>query len=188
MSTSVLFTGGVRCGKSRLARTWIESGPGPRTFIATAQCPPNDREFATRINRHRDERELLWADTAEVSRDVVGAIRCAAHAGSQGVVVDCVTLWLTTLGFHSEWDEETILTAVDEFAAVLQNPPLRIAVVSNEVGSGIVPEHALGRRFRDLQGFANQRLAAATTHVALVVCGLPMWIKGNADQDRHHAP
>ncbi len=186
MPSSILFTGGARSGKSRLARTWIEQGPGPRTFIATAQCPPGDDEFATRIQRHRDEREHLWADTAEVHLDVVGAINNAVHVGSQGVVVDCVTLWLTSLGMAHGWEERPMLAAVDGFAELLEQPPIRIAVVTNEVGSGIVPEHPLGRRFRDLQGFANQRLAAAATQVALMVCGLPLWIKGNVDKDSHH--
>ncbi len=186
MPSSILFTGGVRSGKSRLARTWIESGPGPRTFIATARCPQGDDEFATRIQRHRDEREQLWADTAEVHLDVVGAIQNAVHVGSQGVVVDCVTLWLTSLGMAFEWEERPILAAVDGFAEMLQQPSIRMAVVTNEVGSGIVPEHPLGRRFRDLQGFANQRLAAAATQVALVVCGFPLWIKGHNNKDNNH--
>ena len=53
-----------------------------------------------------------------------------------------------------------------------------LVVVSNEVGWGLVPPTLLGRRFRDLQGRANQRVGALADHVALVVAGIPLWIKG----------
>jgi adenosylcobinamide kinase / adenosylcobinamide-phosphate guanylyltransferase len=177
LKETVLFTGGVRSGKSRLAREWVEAHPGPRTFVATAQRYENDAEFATRIKRHQDERGRLWADTAEVQVDIIGAMECAAHVGTQSVVIDCVTLWLTSLGMHYQWDEQKIFIAVDELAQFLRTPPLHVALVTNEVGSGIVPETPLGRQFRDLQGFANQRLAAAVQSVVLVVCGLPWWLK-----------
>ena len=73
-----------------------------------------------------------------------------------------------------------MLAGVDRLCALLAAPPVAVAVVSNEVGSGVVPEHALGRRLRDPQGWANQRLAAACPRVALVVAGLPLWLKGGA--------
>jgi adenosylcobinamide kinase/adenosylcobinamide-phosphate guanylyltransferase len=175
--TSILFTGGARSGKSRLARAWAEGRDGPRTYIATAVDQDGDAEMAARIARHRAEREACWADTVEVRLDLAGAIGVCAHAGTRTALVDCVTLWLGNLGLHHAWDEPALLAAVEELARILAAPPLDLAVVTNEVGSGIVPEHALGRRFRDLQGFANQRLAAAAQAVALVTCGLPLWLK-----------
>jgi adenosylcobinamide kinase/adenosylcobinamide-phosphate guanylyltransferase len=54
-----------------------------------------------------------------------------------------------------------------------------VVLVSNEVGSGIVPDNALARRFRDLQGQLNQRLAARADRVVLVVAGLPLIVKGS---------
>lgn len=177
MPDTVLFTGGARSGKSRLALAWAEERPGPRTYIATAERRDGDAEMSARIDRHRRERETRWADTAEVRLDLVTGVRVAAHAGSRVALVDCVTLWLSNLGEEHRWEERPILAAVDEFATLLAAPPIPIAVVTNEVGDGVVPEHALGRRFRDLQGWTNQRLAAATQRVALVCCGLPLWIK-----------
>ena len=177
MPVSLLVTGGARSGKSRFAQQWCEQLTGPRTYIATAGHHGDDAEMAQRIAKHRADRDARWADTAEAPLDPVGALTVAAHAGSSVVLIDCATLWLSNLGFQHDWDEAAILIAVDSLAAVLTNPPLHIAIVTNEVGGGIVPEHALGRRFRDLQGWANQRLAAHAHEVALVVCGLPWWLK-----------
>jgi adenosylcobinamide kinase / adenosylcobinamide-phosphate guanylyltransferase len=177
MPTSLLVTGGARSGKSRFARAWAEMRPGPRLFVATAGEQAGDAEMAERIARHRRERQELWSGTAEEPLDVVGALRRAAAAGTRTALVDCATLWLTNLGFRHDWVEAPILAAVDELAALLAAPLLDLAVVTNEVGSGVVPDHELGRRFRDLQGFANQRLAAAAHSVAFVTCGLPLWLK-----------
>lgn len=185
MPTSILFTGGARSGKSRLARNWAEHRNGPRTYVATAVDQQDDAEMTARIAHHRAEREAereterenKWADTMEVQLDLPGAIGVCVHVGTRTVLVDCVTLWLTNLGMQHNWNDTPLLAAVDAFAALLADPPLDLAVVTNEVGSGIVPEHVLGRRFRDLQGFANQRLAAAAHAVAFVTCGLPLWLK-----------
>lgn len=179
MPVSLLVTGGARSGKSRFAQQWCEARPGPRTFVATAGDPGDDDEMRQRIARHRTERERAWSDTAEAPLDPVGAIRVAAHAGSGVVLVDCATLWLANLGMAHDWDEAAVLGAVDGLAALLTDPPLDLAVVTNEVGDGIVPDNALARRFRDLQGWGNQRLAAAARNVALVVCGLPLWLKAS---------
>ncbi len=176
MSATLLVTGGARSGKSRFARTWAEGRDGPRTFVATCR-DHGDAEMAERIARHRSERERGWADTVEVDRDLLGALALASHQGARVALVDCTTLWLTNLGLHHDWDEAAVLAGVDGLCAWLAAPTLDVALVTNEVGSGIVPEHQLGRRFRDLQGFANQRLAAAAQRVALVSCGLPLWLK-----------
>ena len=102
-----------------------------------------------------------------------------AVAGLRGaVVVDCATIWLTNLGFRHDWAEQPMMQAVDALAALLADPSCDLAVVTNEVGAGVVPDHPLGRRFRDLQGFANQRLAAAARHVVLVTCGIALPVKG----------
>lgn len=177
MPVSLLVTGGARSGKSRFAQQWCEARPGPRTYVATAGNHDHDDEMRARIARHRAERERHWADTAEAPLDPAGAIAVAAHAGSAVVLVDCVTLWIGNLGHRHDWDEAAVLSAVDGLAEILRNPPLHLAVVTNEVGDGIVPDNALARRFRDLHGWANQRLAAAAHDVALVVCGLPQWLK-----------
>ncbi len=187
MPTSLLITGGARSGKSRYAQRWCEARPGPRTYIATAGEPADD-EMRARIARHRSQRDARWADTVEAPLDPVGAVLVAAHAGSHLVLLDCVTLWLTNLGFAHDWDEDAVLGAVDRLAAQLAAPPLDICLVTNEVGDGIVPDNALARRFRDLQGWANQRLADAAPSVVLVVCGQAMVIKPGATASPTTAP
>lgn len=173
---SLLVTGGARSGKTRLAQEWIEAGDGPRWYLATAQA--RDDEMRDRVRRHQAMRGAAWAGTCEEPLQVVPALLRLAEAGAGGVVVDCVTLWLSNLGERDGWDADALLAEVEALAAVLADPPCAIAVVTNEVGAGIVPANALARAFRDLQGWANQRLARGARRVAFVACGLPCWLKG----------
>ncbi len=130
--------------------------------------------MAKRIAHHRTARESeVWV-TVEEPLAVTHIIRTSALGP---VLIDCATLWLTNLGLANEWNEAAIMYHVDELCELLASPPVDVAVVTNEVGQGIVPETALGRSFRDLQGFANQRLAAACHRVELLVAGLPLTLK-----------
>jgi adenosylcobinamide kinase/adenosylcobinamide-phosphate guanylyltransferase len=177
MPTSLLVLGGARSGKSRHASAWILSQSGPYTYLATARDPADDLEMRERIRRHREDRgrpgQPQWL-TIEEPLHPAHIIRGSALGP---VLLDCATLWLTNLGFAYDWAETPILAAVDHLCEILRDPPVPVAVVSNEVGQGIVPDSALGRNFRDLQGFANQRLAAACHQVDLVVAGIPLPIK-----------
>jgi adenosylcobinamide kinase/adenosylcobinamide-phosphate guanylyltransferase len=170
----LLVTGGARSGKSSYAQAWAEARPGPRRYLATARHDPADAEMAARIARHRADRAGRGWDTIETGPDLRAAL-----AGCTGGValVDCVTLWLSGLAIDCDWDERAVLAEVDAVAALLRSPPCAVAVVTNEVGSGVVPASEWGRAFRDLQGFANQRLAAAAGQVVLCVCGLPLTMK-----------
>ncbi len=105
----------------------------------------------------------------------MAALNAASHMAGVAVL-DCVTLWLSEW-MCAETDDEVILKQVDALAQWIQHPPIPVALVTNEVGWGVVPEQALGRRFRDLAGFANQRLAAVCEHVVLAVCGMPVTVK-----------
>jgi adenosylcobinamide kinase/adenosylcobinamide-phosphate guanylyltransferase len=143
---------------------------------------PDDAEMTDRVARHRADRGPAWGQTIEISERVSLAAHILSDCGQQTILIDCVTLWLSQLGIQCDWNEERCLAQVDALAAILADPPCeRLAVVTNEVGDGVVPEHAMGRAFRDLQGRANQRLAAAAQHVGLVVCGLPLWLKGGVE-------
>ena len=72
--------------------------------------------------------------------------------------------------------QDILMAAVHDLAQASR--VREVIAVSNEVGSGIVPTTRVGRRFRDLQGWANQILAAEAASVILVVAGLPLALKG----------
>jgi adenosylcobinamide kinase/adenosylcobinamide-phosphate guanylyltransferase len=94
------------------------------------------------------------------------------------VLVDCLTLWLSNLMLA----EADIDAEVERLETALAAAAAPVVLVANEVGSGIVPDHPLGRRFRDLQGTLNQRLAAGADRVVLMVAGLPLAVKGAAKE------
>jgi adenosylcobinamide kinase/adenosylcobinamide-phosphate guanylyltransferase len=178
MGESILVLGGSRSGKSRLAARLAGEFP-PVVFVATATVDPGDAEMAARVVRHRADRPTEWA-THEVPRDLEVVLPdLVVREGS--VLVDCVTLWLTNLmlglGGGPALEEAAILAAVSRAATAAVRGTARVIWVSNEVGSGIVPENPLARRFADLQGLANQRLAAVCDAVHLCVAGLSLRLK-----------
>lgn len=166
-----LILGGARSGKTAFAeRMTLGLGRRP-AYLATAQAW--DEEMAARIAAHRTARAADFA-TIEEPLDLPAALRAAAGT-HDAVLVDCLTMWITNL-MGAARDVEA---AIAELAATLETiSDMRVVLVSNEVGLGIVPDNALARRFRDLAGLAHQRLAARCTHVHLVVAGLGMRLKG----------
>lgn len=182
-ASTILFTGGCRSGKSGLAQRWVESLGPSRVYIATGAA--RDAEMAERVRRHQAARGAGWR-TVEEQLDVCAALRgCMGQGAGQsapqsrphGVLLDCVTLWLTNR-MLADHDDAAILRGVEELAALLRASSVPVAVVTNEVGWGVVPETPLGRRFRDLSGEAGQLLATACTGVILAVSGLPLAVKG----------
>ncbi len=167
----MLVTGGARSGKTRFAmgRTLAESrrDDPPPVYLATAQ--PGDDEMAARIAAHRETRGAQWR-TVEEPLDLAGVLATlAGHA----VVIDCLTLWLSNvlLGGRS------VTAEVDTLCDALGVRECAVVCVTNEVGSGVVPESALGRTFRDEQGLLNQRVGDLADEVHLVVAGQPLRIK-----------
>lgn len=172
-----LILGGARSGKSRYAQALCQAASHV-SYIATARCHAPDEEMARRIARHRADRPPTWV-TVEEPLEVARAVREAQPADAL-VLVDCVTVWLANLGWEHRTlvdgePERLILERVDELARTARGR--EVIAVSNEVGSGIVPDNPLGRSFRDLQGLANQLLAREAGRVFLVVAGLPLTIK-----------
>ncbi len=168
MPNLTLVLGGARSGKSRYAETLIAATPPPWIYVATAEA--HDHEMAARIRLHRARRGPSWR-TVEAPRDLAAAV-----AGSERspVLVDCLTLWLSNLMLA----DAAIDKEVNELERALAAAPAPVVLVTNEVGSGIVPDHPLGRKFRDLQGVLNQRIAARADRVVLMVAGLPLAVKG----------
>ncbi len=168
--SSLLVLGGARSGKSRHAQAMAEATGGDLCFIATAQA--FDLEMSERIARHRADRGARWR-TVEAPVELVAAMTAEDRPG-RTILVDCLTLWASNL-LLSDADVDR---AVDGLAARLATMAARVVLVSNEVGSGIVPDNALARRFRDVAGLLNQRVAGVATQVDLVVAGLPLRLKG----------
>jgi len=163
-----LVLGGARSGKSRHAEALVTALPQPWLYVATGE--PRDNEMAARIAEHRARRVADW-QTIEAPRDLAAAL-AVAPAGA-AVLIDCLTLWLTNVMLAGADVEGEIIQL--EQALIGRKGP--VILVANEVGLGIVPDNALARRFRDVAGRLNQRLAALADRVILLVAGIPVEVK-----------
>lgn len=168
---SALVTGGARSGKSGFAEELVRRHRRV-TYLATSAA--DDDEMVLRIEQHRCRRNPAWL-TIEEPRDILQ--RIDAHAKkTDAILVDCVTIWLANL-LECDLGDSDVLKRVDQLATYLEKPRTRVVCVTNEVGLGIVPATPLGRRFRDLAGAANQRLARACHTVYWLVSGIPVRVK-----------
>jgi adenosylcobinamide kinase/adenosylcobinamide-phosphate guanylyltransferase len=173
MREIIFILGGCRSGKSRHALKLAEDIPcRKKVFIAT--CLPFDEEMKKRIERHQRERKRTWT-TIEVPVLLPEAIDKNSQK-SDVILIDCLTLWISNLLLEND-NQEKLAGHVDRLIKSLENALCPIIMVSNEVGAGIVPDNALARRFRDLAGHANQKIAACSNAVIWMVAGIPVKIK-----------
>jgi adenosylcobinamide kinase/adenosylcobinamide-phosphate guanylyltransferase len=165
-----LVLGGVRSGKSRFAQKLAE-GVSSVALVATAKAV--DREMEDKIRRHQQERPKHWR-TLEEPLDLA---RVLSDPASQFdlLLVDCLTIFVANA---LEDGAERANRRIRGFVEALQAGQTSVVLVSNEVGSGIVPEYPSGRQFRDLLGDLNQRVAAVSDNVVLMIAGLPWVLKG----------
>jgi adenosylcobinamide kinase/adenosylcobinamide-phosphate guanylyltransferase len=167
----ILITGGARSGKSRYAERRAQEMGGRRLYVATAEA--KDEEMIQRIAQHRKRRGAQWRtleEPLELTRALlaqVGKTDCA--------LVDCLTLWISNLLIGR--DEKYALEKVEELIEELPHLDFHLVFVTNEVGSGIVPDNPLARKFRDVAGWTNQRIAQAANEVILMVAGVPIIAK-----------
>jgi adenosylcobinamide kinase/adenosylcobinamide-phosphate guanylyltransferase len=166
---SLLVLGGARSGKSAYAQRLAEAYGPERLYLATAGA--GDEEMAARIARHQADRGRGWT-TLEEPLEVAAALRAHARTG-RVLVVDCLTIWLSNLMLAGR-DPGAAVMALADAVGALAGPAV---LVSNEVGMGIVPDHKLGREFRDWQGRANREIGAACDGVIFVAAGLPLQLK-----------
>jgi len=175
-NTVTLVLGGVRSGKSRYAQQLGEQVERV-LFVATAPASGSDDEMRAKIERHRTDRPADWVTVEEPVE--LARVLAEQGAGYDLAIVDCLTLFVANL-LHAEEQNNggahDLQTAA--LCAALAAAPCDVALVSNEVGSGVVPAYALGRRFRDALGELNQQVAAVADDVLLLVAGLPLALKG----------
>lgn len=164
-----LVLGGARSGKSRHAEALVTALGLPRTYVATAEGW--DDEMRERIAVHQRDRGKDWR-TVDAPHDLAETIAREAVEG-RAVLVDCLTLWLS----NTMLAERDVEAETDALLAALAGAAGPVVCVSNEVGLSIVPDNALGRRFRDAQGRLNQRVAAIAARVDFIAAGLPLRLK-----------
>lgn len=174
----ILVTGGTRSGKSRLAEQLAADFSGRVLYVATAE--PGDDEMRARIEKHQAARPKEWG-TLTAPRNAVDLLR-NEEGRWDTLLFDCLTLYVTNLILDHEpehRDPETILAGdMIALADYLKQHWSQSVVVTNEVGSGIVPVDPLSRLFRDLQGRTNQLFAERAEAVYFCVSGIPVKIKG----------
>jgi adenosylcobinamide kinase / adenosylcobinamide-phosphate guanylyltransferase len=162
-----LVLGGARSGKSSYAESLAKD---PKYYIATAQA--FDDEMRERIALHQEQRGADWV-TYDAPLELAETV---GHADGTGnfILVDCITLWLSNILLAElDWEHE-----LEKLLIALGSVRSDMAIVSNEVGMGVVPDNKLSREFRDAQGIANQALAEISETVVLVAAGLPIALKG----------
>jgi adenosylcobinamide kinase / adenosylcobinamide-phosphate guanylyltransferase len=154
-------------------------------YVATGGTRDGDSEWAARVAAHRDRRPGSWR-TAETC-DLVPLL---AENDGPPLLIDCLSLWLTdAMDRAGAWDDATwrgrggggereLRVRVDELRSAVRATRRTVVLVSNEVGSGVVPATASGRRFRDELGRLNAGVAAECEHVLLVVAGQALALRG----------
>jgi adenosylcobinamide kinase/adenosylcobinamide-phosphate guanylyltransferase len=172
--TITLVLGGARSGKSHYAQEL--SGHFRRVvFIATARAL--DGEMRSKIARHRRERPATWK-TVEASVRLPKVIRSQSK-NADVLLIDCFTLYVSSAMRLTRGGEADNQRHIREICDAIRSSSASVIVVSNEVGSGIVPAFRSARVYRDLLGKLNQQVASIADNVVLMVAGLPIHVKGS---------
>ncbi len=179
MNKLTFIVGGARSGKSDYAERLAAESGGRVLYVATGQ--PLDEEMLIRIRAHQDRRPVSW-QTIELSIDV-GRQLLAAPLDADVALVDCITLLVSNLVLKASADldepdtstaTELVRSEIEELVKAIRSSKAHWLVVSNEVGQGLVPPYPVGRLYRDLLGWANQRIAEEADEVIWMVAGIPV--------------
>jgi len=161
--------GGAASGKSVWAEAFLESTGLPMVYVATGRV--FDDEVRARVKIHQSRRDNRWT-TVEAPLDLGPAL--AGATSDQVVLIDCATMWLS----NHLLDGSDLAQAQTALIGALRRCAAPWAIVSNEVGHGVVPDNALARQFREAQGRLNIALAAEADLAVQVIAGLPQVLKG----------
>jgi adenosylcobinamide kinase/adenosylcobinamide-phosphate guanylyltransferase len=176
--TLTLVLGGVRSGKSRFAEELAHRRGGDDVlFVATAEN--RDGEMDHRIQKHKESRPDSWV-TLEQPLGVGHAI-LEREESSRIILIDCLTILVSNVLCQDpdlvlspksiDHIHHQLMNEIDQIIEVARVKRSHVIVVSGEVGLGIVPEHPLGRAFRDLLGWANQSLAKHANATYMMISG-----------------
>ena len=181
-----LVTGGARSGKSRFAESLLKDHPKVG-YIATSKAI--DADMVDRIKKHREQRPSTWP-TIEQYRDFNNLPDNKAFQDCEIFLLDCVTIMVTNIMFDDEgidFDtcsreviedmERRIFDEMKKLIATMQEHDKDLILVTNEVGSGLVPAYRLGSIYRDIAGRVNQYLAEKADDVYCIISGLPLKLK-----------
>lgn len=172
----ILLVGGARSGKSTFAQEMAVNTGGKVLFCATAEAL--DDEMKSRIAAHKISRPANW-DTLEIPRNISQALEKRAQ-DYDTVIIDCVTVLVSNCIGEDSIYEQASRVISDEITALIElmgKKQSNYILVSNEVGSGLVPDNRLGRIYRDILGQVNQQLARVADEVYYMVAGLHLKIK-----------
>jgi len=162
----ILIGGGARSGKSAFALAQACALGARRVFLATAE--ETDDDMRQRIARHRVDR---GDDFTTLEEPIALAATVRRLTDVDVVVVDCLTLWVSNLLARGA-EELEVLARVDALVEATATAPFHVILVSNEVGLGVHPESALGRRFRDIVGRMHQRVSREVDAVYFAAMGM----------------
>ena len=169
MVKNILVTGGIKSGKSSYALELADKYKGEKIFLATARA--FDDEMAEKIERHKAER----SDSYKTIEEPIKIGKIISEVSSTLLVIDCITIWLSNLFFETEPEQRNIY--VNEFLESIKNFNGEIIIVTNEVGSGIIPENKISREYQSELGKLNQEIAKLCDEVYLLVSGVAVKIK-----------
>jgi adenosylcobinamide kinase / adenosylcobinamide-phosphate guanylyltransferase len=165
----ILITGGTRSGKSNYAQQLALTLTNQPTYIATAKIWDDD--FNQRVARHKNDRDERWQNVEEL-KDVSNL-----PIDDKVCVIDCVTLWLTNFFVDEKYTVDNTLAAFKNEIELLNKKQGTFIIITNEIGMGVHAETDIGRKFTDLQGWANQYIASLAKTVVLMISGIPVTIK-----------
>lgn len=165
----ILYTGGMKSGKSKCAEERALKFAPPRLYVATAEVI--DKEMDERVKKHKERRIGLFQTIEEPLK-----LSRVFENDFSILMIDCLTFWYNNLLFYFE-NEEDRQKELELFLNCLKNTNKNVILVTNEVGWGIIPENPLARKFIDFAGMANQSIQKVCDEVYLVVSGLEVKIK-----------
>lgn len=174
----IFILGGARSGKSRFAQKLAKKLSNKVLFVATGE--PLDEEMRARIDEHKKARPKSWR-TLEIPTNISRQLE-EEIGDAEVVIIDCLTLLVSNrIGEELDYPEaeKQVMAEINELIAGMDKLQASFIIISNEVGTGLVPEAKLGRVYRDILGKANQLIAQRSSKVYFMVAGIPMKMKGS---------